>query len=97
MIKILINIKTTPKHPLKRKKTGPIDNSGKIHRHKWVNHFSAISFVLEFLLFFTSAANIQNHLKLYFFLEANYMNHDQSAPLSLILVHIVCYIGYVRT
>ena len=44
------------------------------------------------------AAYIQVHFRLDFFMAANNMNTDQTAPKSsLICVHIVCNIGYLRT
>ena len=42
---------------------------------------SATIFILNSCLPFTSAANIQVHFRLDFFLEANNMNPDQTAPL----------------
>ena len=62
-----------------------------------VNWYSTTSIVLKCRLSFTSVAYIQDHFYLDSFLEANTMSPDQTVSLSLIWVHIVCKIGYIRT
>ena len=53
-------------------------------------------------LLFTTAAYIQANFRLDFSMEVNTMNPDQTAPFgprlrsSLIWVHIICNIGYLR-
>ena len=59
-----------------------------------INNPYPVTILLLFkCLLFTSAAYIQVHLKLDFFVEANNMNPDQTVP----KVRIVCNTGYVRT
>ena len=66
-----------------------------------LNPYPANVFVLKMLPAFVSAAYILAHFRLDFFMEANTTNPDQTAPnglgSSLICVHIVCNIGYLRT
>ena len=44
-----------------------------------------------------SSAYIQVHFRQDLIMEANTMNPDQTAPGSLIWVHIVCHKDYLRT
>ena len=54
-----------------------------------------IFFSLKLCLLFTSAAYIQVYFRLDFIMDANTMNPDHTAR-SLIWVHIICKIGYIR-